>query len=256
MSDARYDAIAGFYDGAVADRLDDNAGTSALLELCGDVLGLRVLEVACGQGRIARELARRGAALVGVDISDALLRIARAREADDPLGISYAHGDVSAHGTLARERFDLAVCNFGLSDVDDLTGALASVGRLVAPGGKFVFSILHPCFAGAGDDAPSSWPPTATYDDEGWWLADNPGFRGKVGANHRRLSSTSPPSRAPVSASRPHASPSPTSGPSRGRVDRSISSSRAPSTGRAPPTRSRRPRARARADPPERRSGA
>jgi 2-polyprenyl-3-methyl-5-hydroxy-6-metoxy-1,4-benzoquinol methylase len=47
--------------------------TAALRDLAGDVHGLRLLEVACGQGRVARELARRGAALTGVDISAALL---------------------------------------------------------------------------------------------------------------------------------------------------------------------------------------
>lgn len=51
-----------------------------------------------------------------------------------------------------------------------------------------MFSILHPCFPGWGEEAPSSWRPGGGYYAEGWWLADNPGFRGKVGANHRMLS--------------------------------------------------------------------
>jgi hypothetical protein len=50
-----------------------------------------------------------------------------------------------------------------------------------------VWSILHPCFPGWGPDAPRSWS-AAGYYQEGWWLADNPGFRGKFGANHRTLS--------------------------------------------------------------------
>ena len=47
--------------------------TAALLDLAGEVAGLRLLEVACGQGRVARELARRGATLTRLDISTALL---------------------------------------------------------------------------------------------------------------------------------------------------------------------------------------
>jgi hypothetical protein len=35
---------------------------------------------------------------------------------------------------------------------------------------------------------PSSWPPDLGYYHEGWWLASNPGFRGKVGSSHRMLS--------------------------------------------------------------------
>lgn len=50
-----------------------------------------------------------------------------------------------------------------------------------------MFSVLHPCFPGWDKDAPSSWP-DGGYFQEGWWQADNTGFRGKVGANHRTLS--------------------------------------------------------------------
>jgi SAM-dependent methyltransferase len=184
----RYDEIADFYDEVVGDATSDPA-TAALLALAGDVAGLRMLDVACGQGRVARELARRGARVVGADLSDTLLGKARAAEKDDPLGIAYVHVDVAAPGAFAEELFDGVVCNFGLSDVDDLDGALATIARVLRLGGPFVFSILHPCFPGWGADSPSSWPPGAGYYREGWWLADNPGFRGKVGANHRMLSS-------------------------------------------------------------------
>jgi SAM-dependent methyltransferase len=84
--------------------------------------------------------------------------------------------------------FDGVVCNYGLSDIDDLDAALATVARLLKPAGWFVFSILHPCFPGWGEDAPSSWPGRDGYFREGWWQAQNTGFRGKVGANHRTLS--------------------------------------------------------------------
>jgi ubiquinone/menaquinone biosynthesis C-methylase UbiE len=145
--------------------------TVALLDLAGDVSGLRLLEVACGQGRVARELARRGAALTGLDISAALLARARAYEAAEPLGIRYLHADVTSGGVLEGQVFDGVVCNYGLSDIDDLDGLLANVARLLRPGGWFVFSLLHPCFPGWDSDAPSSWPPGRGYYQEGLWLA-------------------------------------------------------------------------------------
>lgn len=190
MSDsgaARYDRIADFYDCTVADDLTDPVAAT-LLELVGDVRGARLLDLACGQGRVSRELARRGAAVVGLDLSGALLEKARALETAAPLGISYVHGDATAPDALAGESFDGVVCHFGLSDVDNLAGALATVARVLRPGGWFAFSILHPCFPGWGANAPSSWPPGRGYYAEGWWLADNPGFRGQVGASHRMLS--------------------------------------------------------------------
>ena len=147
---------------------------------------MRVLDLACGQGRIARELARGGARVVGVDVSGVLLDGARAAE---PLGVAYRMQDATSAAALAGEVFDAVACNQGLADIDDLDGVLATVSRVLRPGGRFVFSILHPCFPGWGDeDAPSSWPKGGGYHAEGWWLARNTGIRGKVGSNHRMLS--------------------------------------------------------------------
>jgi SAM-dependent methyltransferase len=184
---ARYDRIADFYERRSGRTVSDPA-TAALLDLAGDVGGLRLLEVACGQGRVARELARRGAALTGLDISAALLARAQAYEAAEPLGICYRHADVTTSDVLPGQVFDGVVCNYGLSDIDDLDGLLANVSRLLRPGGWFVFSLLHPCFPGWDGDAPSSWPPGQGYFQEGWWLASNTGYRGQVGSSHRMIS--------------------------------------------------------------------
>jgi hypothetical protein len=61
------------------------------------------------------------------------------------------------------------------------------VAGVLKPDGWFVFSVLHPCFPGWDDNAPSTWPTGGGYFREGWWQARNTGFRGKVGANHRTL---------------------------------------------------------------------
>jgi ubiquinone/menaquinone biosynthesis C-methylase UbiE len=163
---ARYDQIADFYDQRSGQTVSDPV-TAALLDLAGDVAGLRLLEVACGQGRVARELARRGATLTGLDISAALLAKARAREAAEPLGVCYRQADVTSRGLLEGQLFDGVVCNYGLTDLD---GLLANVARLLRSGGWFVFSLLHPCFPGWDSDAPSSWPPIrgTTRKDGGW----------------------------------------------------------------------------------------
>jgi SAM-dependent methyltransferase len=184
---ARYDQIADFYERRSGKSVED-PGAAALLGLCGDVAGLRLLEVACGPGRVARELTRRGATLTGLDISAAQLATARAYESAEPLGIRYMLADVTASGLLEGRLFDGVACNFGLSDIDDLDGLLANVARLLRPGGWFVFSLLHPCFPGWDSDAPSSWPPDGGYHQEGWWLAGNTGYRGRVGSSHRMIS--------------------------------------------------------------------
>jgi ubiquinone/menaquinone biosynthesis C-methylase UbiE len=184
---SRYDEVAAFYNEFVGDDLDDSAAL-ALLDLLPDLNGRHILDLACGHGRLSRELARRGARVVGVDISAVLLEQARVRESDEPLGITYFRADATSPRLLDDERFDLVTCHFGLADIDDLRGAVANVARLLVPGGLLVFSIVHPCFPGWGDDAPSSWPPGESYFTEKWWLAANSGIRGKVGSTHRMLS--------------------------------------------------------------------
>lgn len=188
MARARYDAVADFYIGGF-DSAGDPAAV-ALLGMLGPVAGLRVLDVACGHGRITRELARRGASVVGVDISGVLIGRAVRTEQDEPLGIRYVHADVSAPGSLgAGGGFDAAVCSFGLSDIDDLDAAVAAVSGALRPGGYFAFSILHPCFAG-GKDISGAWPAAGSYYEEGHWTAQEARstLRRQVGANHRMLS--------------------------------------------------------------------
>lgn len=115
--------------------------------------------------------------------------LARAAESerDNPLGIDYRHADVATWVPAAA--YDAVCCSFGLSDVADLDGALGTVAAALRPGGRFVFSILHPCFPGGGEIS-GSWPAGGSYRDEGWWRADGPlsSLRAKVGAHHRMLS--------------------------------------------------------------------
>jgi SAM-dependent methyltransferase len=185
--DARYDAVADFYEGSFPDAPDPVV--TALLGMLGPHDGVRVLDLACGYGRVARELARGGAAVTGIDLSRAMLNKARSIEDAQPLGVRYVHGDATSAPDLDSAGFDAVVCNFGLSDIDDLDGALDTVLRVLRPGGAFVFSILHPCFPGAGPVS-GAWPSRGRYYDEGFWLADGAAstLRRQVGANHRMLS--------------------------------------------------------------------
>lgn len=187
MAQARYDAVADFYVSGF-DSVDDPV-SRAFLDLLGPVAGLRVLDVACGHGRITRELARRGADVVGIDISGRLIGKAEEIEQDERLGIRYIHADVTAPGALGDSGFDLVSCHFGLTDIDGLDDAIAAISRALRPRGKFVFSILHPCFGG-GKDIAGSWPTAGSYYDEGRWIAQEPrsALRRQVGSHHRMLS--------------------------------------------------------------------
>jgi 2-polyprenyl-3-methyl-5-hydroxy-6-metoxy-1,4-benzoquinol methylase len=188
---ARYDEVATFYEQFAPDVYDDPP-MLALLGLIGDVTNLHLLDLACGHGRLSRELARRGARVLGLDISGALLDIARAHETQQPLHIKYIQADAALATVLDADSFDGITCSFGLSDIDDLDGAITTIARVLRPHGFFAFSLLHPCFPGwEAKQAHPSWSPEHGYYTEGWWRATTPahGLRPKVGANHRMLSS-------------------------------------------------------------------
>lgn len=111
--------------------------------------GERVLDVACGNGAFARRLARAGAEVVAFDFSERF--IARAREHDRATDDRIAYHVLDATDeagllTLGERRFDAAVCNMALMDVTDIAPLLAALARLLKPGGRFVFSVSHPCF--------------------------------------------------------------------------------------------------------------
>ncbi len=167
---ARYDTVADFYATGWPDSYDDSVSAALFAEV-GSVDGLRALDIACGHGRMTRELARRGADVVGVDISAALIAKARAAEQERPLGIRYVQGDIASPVHSPLTDFDLVVCSFGLNDIDDPDAALDTISGALRPGGRFVASLLHPCFPGAGDVS-GAWPPARRHYDEGWWLAD------------------------------------------------------------------------------------
>jgi ubiquinone/menaquinone biosynthesis C-methylase UbiE len=116
--------------------------------------GTRVLDLGCGNGYIARRLARRGARVVGVDASAELIERARARERAGPLGIVYHCADAAHIPMVADASVDVAVANMSLIDIEDAAGAIREVGRVLRGGGRLVASISHPCF---DIDTRSAW---------------------------------------------------------------------------------------------------
>jgi 2-polyprenyl-3-methyl-5-hydroxy-6-metoxy-1,4-benzoquinol methylase len=82
MSHAAYDAIVDDYAAFVGTHLAEatsvlGVATRGLLDLAGPVAGLAVCDLGCGEGHLARYLAGQGSQVVGVDISAALLQLAR-----------------------------------------------------------------------------------------------------------------------------------------------------------------------------------
>ncbi len=114
----------------------------AVLDLCGDVTGLRVADIGCGPGFYLEELRGRGADVVGVDGSGALLSLARARLGPDV--VLFEHDLERPLEMLADESLDGAVMALVYHHIDDRDGLLREIWRALRPGGWLVLSTSHP----------------------------------------------------------------------------------------------------------------
>jgi ubiquinone/menaquinone biosynthesis C-methylase UbiE len=110
--------------------------------------GCKILDVCCGHGRHCIQLAKRGYEVVGVDLSEKLLEVARKRAEELKLLCSFIHKD--ARKMDFNEEFDFAInmfTSFGFleSDKEDQK-ILNSVARALKRGGKFLLDFLN-CYA-------------------------------------------------------------------------------------------------------------
>jgi len=197
VTQTSYDDIAEWYDAYLRDRpIYSEVILPNLLALVGDVAGEVICDLACGQGWVARELARRGAQVTGLDLSPNLLRLARGYEKQEPLGITYVQGDAQSAGLLGDQWFSGCACVMALINIPDLHATFDSVRRILKPGGWFVFAIPHPCF----ETPHAEWVPlpdpthpvgkivTGYFDERQWLSANSGGVRSRVADHHRMLS--------------------------------------------------------------------
>ncbi|MFL5626681.1 MAG: class I SAM-dependent methyltransferase [Ktedonobacteraceae bacterium] len=195
MTTSSYDQIATWYNESVRNgSLIHDLAMPGIFTLLGEIAGQHICDLACGQGFLARQLARRGATVVGIDLSQQLLQMARHDETQEPLGIVYLHDDAQALHTVTDASFDGVICNVALMDIADLAATFRAVQRILRPAGWFVCSITHPCFQTPLSSWTSDQEGTVSrvvsgYFEEKFWRSDNPeGVRGQVGAYHRTLS--------------------------------------------------------------------
>ena len=112
--------------------------------LLGEVGGRDVLEVGCGSAPCARWLTAEGARVVGLDLSAGMLRYAAA--ANEATGIDVPLVRANAERLpFASESFDVACSAFGaVPFVSSLAAVFGEVARVLRPGGRWVFAVVHP----------------------------------------------------------------------------------------------------------------
>ena len=184
---ARYDDIADWYVDVVQ---RDPAGLYVLAretfrrELAQP--GGRCLDLSCGSAHNSAALAELGWSVVGLDLSERMLRHAAGS------GVQLVQGDAH-HLPLARQSVDAAVMTFVHTDLHDFGLALREVARVLRPGAALVAVELHPCFVGPFVQVDECGQRRLDLDDylAGGWIEDSANFgdgiRRRVGVNQLML---------------------------------------------------------------------
>ena len=108
--------------------------------------GSAILDLACGRGRVAVELARRGFAVTGLDLSPRSLELAREVAHDAGVHIELIRRDMRQ--LQAEEAFDAVInvfTSFGYFErEDDDRLVLDTIARALVPGGRFLIDTINP----------------------------------------------------------------------------------------------------------------
>lgn len=160
---ALYDSIAGIYDPWSASVVEDIAFYVEEAERCEGP----VVELAVGSGRIAVPIARAGRAVIGVDLSEGMLAVARALAEEYGVGsrVDLRLGDLRE--PPVDERVPLVICPFRsllhMPDETEKLRALRAAHALLEPCGRLVFDV----FAPSREDI---------AETQGLWLEREPGI--------------------------------------------------------------------------------
>ena len=120
-------------------------GAQYLIELAGPGMGERVLDVACGTGIVARRAAEwvgSEGKVVGIDINEGMLEVARKASSDVRPPIEWQQGDATDM-PLPDDAFDVVFCQQALQFFPDQQAALGEMHRVLAPNGRLALSVLR-----------------------------------------------------------------------------------------------------------------
>lgn len=188
-----WSAAAQWYDSLVGDDGSEYHREVVLpgtMKLLGDVGGKKILDVACGQGVLARQLQFHGADVTAFDAADGLIAAARQRQVEAADGgmpptnlIRYFVADATQITGLEEGAYDAAACLLAIQNIHPPQAVFTSVARALKPGAAFVVVMMHPAFRS----------PKATH----WgWVSDPTGGGG--GVQFRRVDKYLTPRKEPI----------------------------------------------------------
>jgi 2-polyprenyl-6-hydroxyphenyl methylase / 3-demethylubiquinone-9 3-methyltransferase len=143
---AKFDAAAPRWwdpDGEFRPLHDLNPARLGYIESRAGLEGRQVLDVGCGGGLLAEGMARRGARVLGIDLAQETLAVARLHAVESGLPVEYRHVAVEELAESAPAGFDVVTCLEMLEHVPDPSAILAALARVVRPGGHVILSTIN-----------------------------------------------------------------------------------------------------------------
>jgi len=114
-----------------------------IAERCGGFEDKEVLDVGCGGGILAEAMAKAGAKVTGVDLSEKALGVAKLHQLETGVGVEYRLVTAEALAAEQSARFDLVTCMELLEHVPDPASTIAACAKLAKPRGLVVFSTIN-----------------------------------------------------------------------------------------------------------------
>lgn len=140
----------------------------AILGLCGNLSGRRVLDLGCGDGTYALRASEEGAFAVGLDISPAMLSAARTRAAAQTTQVRWCQASIAAL-PFAANAFDVVIAVTVLCFSVDPDAAIKEAARVLRPGGSLVIGELGKCSLWALSRRIRGWLGSRTWSHSRFW---------------------------------------------------------------------------------------
>jgi 2-polyprenyl-6-hydroxyphenyl methylase/3-demethylubiquinone-9 3-methyltransferase len=105
--------------------------------------GKRVLDVGCGGGILSEAMARLGASVTGIDLSEKPLKVAQLHLLESSLSIQYELKSAEQYSEQCAGAFDVVTCMELLEHVPDPASTVAACAKLAKPGGRVFFSTIN-----------------------------------------------------------------------------------------------------------------
>lgn len=116
------------------------------LKLLGNLKGKKVLEIGCGGAQCGIAMAKKGAKVTGIDISEEQLKFAEKLAKKNKVKIKFIQGDIKSLKQIKSNSQDVVFTAWALHYVDDLKKCFKEVFRVLKKKGQFVAALPHPFY--------------------------------------------------------------------------------------------------------------